>query len=126
MATICTTTGRGQTEALFEYLRDLGPMSAKELMELTKRSRRAIWDSLVILRNAKRIHICRYDRQEDGVAGRCIPIYKVGNKPDCPKLERVSVLERDRKYRKRNKAVISAKKRAVATGGVAHVWGGLL
>lgn len=126
MATICSITGRGKTEELFEYLRDLGPMSARELTQVTGRTRRAIWDSLTLLRDAKRIYICRYEHQEDGVAGRCSPIYKIGNLPDCKMPQRKSTLERDRKYRLRNKAVLQARQRARRSGEPANVWSGLL
>lgn len=129
MATICASTGRGKTEEAFELLRDVGPMSAKELCELTGRNRGRVFDTLTILKKAKRIYIQRYERQEDGKAGRCIPVYAIGDLPDVRALAQLPAKVRDRKYRQRNHAKLLAKERAMRAsrrGESLNIWRGLL
>lgn len=126
MVHICPVTGRGQTEMLYYLLDSVGPMSTMELVRLMGRDRDRVNQSLRLLRRStpKRIHITRYERQQNK-RGRCIPIYAVGNLPDAPELPGLSSKERNAAYRERHSARLRARS-DVRRGSRPNIWKGLM
>ena len=85
-------------------------MGAKELTAYLDISRWMVTRRIRNARNAKLIHITRYERQTGGVGGRAIPIYAAGKKVDAKEPKRLSKKEVNRRYRERHAIVISAKR----------------
>jgi hypothetical protein len=104
---------------------DIGGLSRRELELLTKRTLRAVANSLMQLRKLKLIHIGRYDRQPKGVAGNHIPIYFEGEGPNVKRPQRLTRKETCKNYRERNKTTISARRYPKAYAEVG-VWRGLM
>ena len=93
---------------LIAVLTAAGPMSALELMSHMGMNRNMI--STRVRRARPRIHIERYERQPDGVGGRCAPIYAAGVGTDAQPLKRLSRFQVTKRYRERHAAVISARR----------------
>jgi predicted ArsR family transcriptional regulator len=114
-------------QAIISALETVGPMSRWELTEYTGRSATGVVEPLQVLRGRNIVHIAKYRRQ-NGVQGRSIPLYALGNKPDAiepPRETRAKVMAR---YNKKHSATIALRKRlqkAAAEGVVATPWMGL-
>ena len=106
-------------------LDDIGPMSSLELRTLLVLKPTTTQRYLRILRETKQIHITRKDRQPDGTGGRFAPIYAIGEGHDARAPAVRDASERNKRYRKRHAAIISARRypHARVTAGV---WAGLL
>lgn len=113
------------TVEVLALLDDIGPMSTADMARLTGRTQQSIGDSLRRLRSRRMIHIARYERQPDGHRGRCTPVYAVGDVQDAPEPRQIGVSERNKAYRRRHKALISAR-RYTAQRTALGVWSGLL
>ena len=105
-------------------LEHIGPLSALELSLQLVLSRLAVNKQVKQLREKKRVYITRFERQPDGVQGRCTPVYALGEKNDAKPLDRNHRREVSQRYYARHSAVISTRrysKRRTALG----VWAGL-
>lgn len=87
-----------------------GPLSVRELMEATGQARVALNKSLRRLRDRKLVYISAYERQPEGNQGAFVPYYTLGDAKDAPRPKALSVSERNKIYRRRHKAAISARR----------------
>lgn len=87
-----------------------GPLSSKDLQNLLQENESQINRKLQRLRRHKQIYICAYERQAAGVRGNFIPFYTLGDKDDVARPLPLSSQERNRRYRTRNKALISLRR----------------
>lgn len=101
-----------------------GPLCMVELSEILKQHRSTITHPLRALRDRNEVYIAYYERQPEGQGGAFIPFYALGNRRNANKPTPIPRIERDRLYRKRHKAAISARRypHHVAAMGV---WAGL-
>lgn len=126
MAVVCPKTGRGQYELTYEVLAEAPKgMTAREIAEYMGRSYLCTLDSIRRLRRSDppRIHIARYEQQV-GQGGRATPVYAIGDFEDAQE-KRLSSKARNKRYRERNKAVITARNR-VRNNSNFNFWGGLI
>ena len=101
-----------------------GPMSTAELCELLGQARVAINKSLRRLRNRKEVFISYYERQPEGRSGAFVPYYNLGHHYDAKQPEPLSIPERNKLYRKRHRARISARRYPKHMSALG-VWAGL-
>lgn len=105
-------------------LEDIGQMSALELCTHLGLSRLATNKQIKQLRTRKAIHIARYERQPDGLQGRCIPVYALGDAADALPLPARKPAEINRRYYARNVALVSVRRYSKQRGALG-VWAGL-
>ena len=111
---------------LLELLTEFGPMGMQEIVyHFTDLSHGTVSDKVRGARRRKKIHIIRYDRQEEGTGGRLIPIYAVGPGPDAKPLPALTKGEINKRYRERHAMKISLK-RYPEYHKSRGVWAGLL
>jgi hypothetical protein len=101
-----------------------GPLCMVELAGILKQHRSTITHPLRKLRDRKEVHVAYYERQPEGQGGAFIPFYKLGGQHDARRPAPITKQERDKTYRRRHSAIISAKRypHHVAAMGV---WSGL-
>ena len=87
-----------------------GPLSMVELAQALDQGRTVITRPLRKLRDRKEVHVAHYERQPEGYGGAFIPFYALGDKQDARTPAPIPRVERDRAYRRRHKARISAKR----------------
>lgn len=96
------------TRDLTRALIDAGPMSRAELVLHLRSTPDAV--SYLLRKARPGIYIVRYDRQPEGVSGRCAPVYAVGNRPDATPLARLSNAETRKRYHARHTRLISIRR----------------
>ncbi len=106
-------------------LDDIGPMSSLELRRLLGFKQTKAQKYIRELREAKQIHILRNDHQPDGTRGRFVPVYAIGEGAAPPQVRPVTNAIRNRRYRQRHAAIISAR-RYPHVRQAAGVWAGLM
>lgn len=114
-----------KTDAIFAALKDIGSMNAAELELHTGFTRLVVNDCLRRLRDKGLIYIARFERQPEGLAGRCIPFYSAGCGVDAMEPKQLTSKQRNAMYRKRHRARLNARMRA-RRGSVINVWKGLM
>lgn len=112
-------------QQITDSLLNIGPMTAFELHVHIGLRRLTTNQQIKLLRNSKSIHITRYDRQPEGVKGRCSPVYALGDLPDAEPLKRVSKKITNQRYTTRYAAVISTKRYSKKRNALG-VWAGLI
>ena len=113
-------------EAVYFALDDIGPMTTYELIRLLGRKRNSVVYTLSTLRKARRIHVCRWERQPEGTQGRMAPVYAIGNEPDVKQPNRRGPKEVSTRYRKRHATEISVRRYGDRSTKVNNIWSGLL
>ena len=106
-------------------LDDIGPMSSLELRRLLGLKQTTAQKYIRRLREEKQIYITRRDRQPDGMGGRFAPIYAIGEGQDSRGPVVRDASERNKRYRKRHAAILSAR-RYPHVRQAAGVWAGLM
>jgi hypothetical protein len=87
-----------------------GPLSVREMVELLGQARVALNKSLRRLRDRKQVYICAWERQPEGHQGAFVPYYTLGDEPDAQRPKALTVSERNKEYRRRHQAAISARR----------------
>lgn len=108
-----------------DALDHIGAMSRFELQTHLGLSHLAVNKQIRQLRNKKRIHITRFERQPDGVQGRCIPVYALGDKEDAQPLRAATRRDVSQRYYERHSAVISTRRYAKQRAALGP-WAGLV
>lgn len=101
-----------------------GPLSTQELCAMLNQARVAVNKSLRRLRDRREVFIGSWERQPEGHQGAFVPYYKLGNHQDVKRPEPLSVSERNKLYRRRHKARISARRYPHHVSALG-VWSGL-
>jgi hypothetical protein len=101
-----------------------GALSTVELCETLNKERVAVNKSLRRLRDRKEVFILYYERQPEGHRGSFVPYYSLGSMRDAKKPAPLSISERNKQYRRRHKAAISARRYPHHVSAMG-VWSGL-
>lgn len=109
---------------VLRLLTDIGEMSMAEMVRLTGLKHMRVQKAVRVLRDAGHMYIQRYERQPDGVKGRCTPIYVAGIGEDAKPLPRLSRKTVCKRYRERHAAIISTR-RYTKQREQLGVWSGL-
>ncbi|CAB5219060.1 hypothetical protein UFOVP229_24 [uncultured Caudovirales phage] len=99
-------------------------MSTLDICMLLNQARVAVNKSLRKLRDRNEVFISFYERQPEGRTGAFVPHYNLGKHQDAKKPTPISKAERDKAYRRRHKARISAKRYPHHVSALG-VWSGL-
>lgn len=113
-----------QAENVLVLLRDIGPMTAAEIAKQVGRGISSSRSYVRELRQLRVVFITAYERQPDGMAGRCIPVYAVGDLPDVAE-PRKTPLQRSRDYIKRHRARLWARD-TIRNERTPNFWAGLM
>lgn len=111
-------------ENIMSALVNIGPLKQVELMQFLRISSVTAFRQIKALKEAKKIHITRFERQPSGKRGSPSPVYAAGRGVDAVKPEPKTQQQRNREYKERHGAIIAARKkptRRIALG----MWAGL-
>lgn len=113
-------------DAILDALSHCETMTRKELEVHLGVTMNVLSSALFTMRRykVKKVYIAYYTRQ-DGTAGRCIPHYAIGDKPDAVEPKQLTSKQRNAKYRERHQARINARNMA-RRGRVYNIWQGLM
>jgi len=97
-------------DEIVRLLTNIGGMSMAELARLIGEKRIRVQKAVRVLRNRRGVYVLRYERQPDGVKGRCTPVYAVGPGEDAKPPTKRSRADTCKRYYKRHSASISARR----------------
>ena len=110
-------------QAILDALSTIGHLTAEELMDVTGIPPSAMYRMVNRLMKRKAIHVFDWKRPEG--RGMVTRIFKAGRGMNRPRPEPIHIIDRNRKYRERNKVALSVR-RSKNKSRFAGIWSGLM